>query len=541
MKKRASFHHTAVLALAACIPGGVAGQGSLLPPGPPVAPAVTLQHLAPATLLPDPHGRPGLAAAPFYLTEPGHYQLDANISLEGATALVIASAFVTLDLGGHVVSITGSAPAETAILVDSAHAEGGVVIRNGTIRGRFERAVYVRPTLNGTAASMVRVEDVLLQPRKTEVTGVVEPSLQGGIILGPLSRIVRCRLEVEDEGNASWLPYPFVEGNRLGVLVGRGGFIEEVELQGAALAAGSGSYVRRIAIHRYSETPRSNEAESVRPAVTLGHGTVARELFIDTGTSVLDAGSAVRLDDVFVSERPSGDIRILSAALITRFNHPAGASGRLLYHDALRIDQSYLRGALVPFQDARYAHLTASHIENDSGHSFTLSLPRGSVVHACSITGGEVIVYGRAGSPLYPAAHIRMTGSSVYGTVDTLSSGVITTSGADLPPSSVLEGNHFENILHFMAQVDAGTLVRRNRFVNVAPVTAGTALVPQGGGLFIVENDFLNLSRILPAHPGVLEKLENTVSGPLETSPVWNADLSPFANTYHNILNSPVP
>ena len=376
MKPFASFHRTAALALSVCLPGGVGGQGLLLPPGPPAAPTVTLEQLAPAILLPDPLGRPGLAAAPFHITEPGHYRLDAAAIVESATAIVIASGFVTLDLGGHVVGVTGSAPAEAAILIDSGHAEAGVVIRNGTIRGRFERAVYVRPMLNGTQTSMVRVEDVTVQPRKTEVTGFVERSLQGGIILGPLSRIVRCQLVVEDEGSDLSAEFPFIEGNRLGARVGRGGFIDQVELQGAALAAGSGSYVSRLGIHRYGDTPR-DEAALPRPAITLGHGTVAHELSIDTSARVLDAGSAVRLDDVFVSDRWSGNVSVLSAALITRFNHPAGLSARFTYHDALRVDRSNLRGYVVPNQDARYAHLTGSDIRNTagSGSPITLTLP----------------------------------------------------------------------------------------------------------------------------------------------------------------------
>lgn len=129
------------IALLAACAGATAAPwtvaGPLNPPAGPITPTYkTLAEVEPRAAV---QALPGDAEALHVITQPGSYYLTGNITgVAGKAAIKIASADVTLDLGGFAVTGPGptSNPAHAGVLVPllGPAASPNITIRNGSIR-----------------------------------------------------------------------------------------------------------------------------------------------------------------------------------------------------------------------------------------------------------------------------------------------------------------------------------------------------------------------------------------------------------------------
>ncbi|HTR40938.1 MAG TPA: hypothetical protein VMH87_04930 [Pseudomonadales bacterium] len=99
-------------------------QGSLTPPGAPAPAMKTLSQIEP---------RIPISSAPFTIAQPGSYYLTTNITVSTATAIIIATNGVTLDLSGFTISSTAVSANGTGISINSGLRN--ITIANGFIQG----------------------------------------------------------------------------------------------------------------------------------------------------------------------------------------------------------------------------------------------------------------------------------------------------------------------------------------------------------------------------------------------------------------------
>jgi hypothetical protein len=102
-------------------PSTVFAQGSLTPPGPPGLTMKTLSQMEP---------RLPVSSVPFTITTFGSYYLTTNLTVNGSSAITIATNGVTLDLSGFTISSTSPGAFGYGILINSG-------LRNITIANGF--------------------------------------------------------------------------------------------------------------------------------------------------------------------------------------------------------------------------------------------------------------------------------------------------------------------------------------------------------------------------------------------------------------------
>lgn len=162
---------------------GVVGAGPLEPGG---TPAPTDSVRLPGT---------PIAAAPFTITDPGHYYLTRNLSVSSGAAIIVNARNVSIDLGGF--TIVGNEPAVpttgiTVVLEGSTR----VRVENGTIRN-FRTGIFMANSGEN------RIEDVTLVANRTGVflgggsmisDCTISKGLYGIQLIGPGSDVRNCNV-----------------------------------------------------------------------------------------------------------------------------------------------------------------------------------------------------------------------------------------------------------------------------------------------------------------------------------------------------------
>jgi hypothetical protein len=155
-----------LLLLALALPSLAAAQGEVLPTTAPGPTMLTLNEVAPRTLVGT------LAGLDIVIYQPGSYVLAGDFHVFNNTAISITCDDVTLDLNGFTVSSYANPAAGVAI--DIATGRKNITIRNGRIRGgtTITGGVFTTTTgflygISGLQLTGVLVEDVT-------VTGVPE-------------------------------------------------------------------------------------------------------------------------------------------------------------------------------------------------------------------------------------------------------------------------------------------------------------------------------------------------------------------------------
>lgn len=126
----------------------VVAQGSLTPPGPPVATMKTLTQIEPRT----PIAQPAPGGFPIVISAPGSYYLTGNITgAEGSDGIQVTANGVTIDLNGFELVGVGD---EFDSGIRAADPFTNVTIRNGVVRGWGYRGLDLQYVTN------VRIENV---------------------------------------------------------------------------------------------------------------------------------------------------------------------------------------------------------------------------------------------------------------------------------------------------------------------------------------------------------------------------------------------
>jgi hypothetical protein len=491
---------------------------------------VTLQQLDPGIHLPDPLGRPGWAEPPFILEQPGLYRLTENVVTPGI-AVIIRSPYVTLDLGGRTVSAGTDTPATAIVSIDSMLAPHSVVVRNGILTGRAEWAIQASGT-PPNLARLIRVEDVTVMPKA--ITGIIsEPALHQGFLLGPMSRVVRCRVLHHPFGAPNQSGgYPDVDPGGRGLVLSASAYVSQVEMDAASISMGSGSFLERASIKNYKAKQLAGGIVEGAYSLSVGSHSVVRDIVSrpSGGDSPFLIGQGVRLDDFTVELGTiSGSAAFLDGALVTRMR--SEATGLHFFAHALRLDDVTLRGRLAHYQGAKAAHFSDLSLENTFGlftTDTTLVAPRGSFIRDSTLEGGSVTLGSTAFTPdpLHPEAFVRIEDSVLSGGRLFL---------ARLPVGSLAINNRFTNIPGVGLHLAAGGLVRGNLFANEPDPFSirGEGVEFLGVGSFLLENQFHHLAT---AHSGLLV---GVARGPWVEPPVFNADLSPHHNAFFQIHSPP--
>lgn len=478
------------LLFVACLRGAfLFGEGSLTPPSSVPSPQmVTLSQLDPGNYFPV-AGDPDLASAPYVITEPGLYKLSTAVSSGGPGATVqIKSPWVTLDLNGQ--SISQSDLSFPAIEIDSEVVDAGVVIRNGSITGRFSWGVLVSE-FNGRRARMVRLEDLIFRPSPKGVDGG-ENALHNAAQLGPKSRIERCRLE---SGVAKQFGvFPGLQSGSRGFAMGNHCYVRDVSIAGGAFSTSGVCYVEGITSEGwfplelpgpdgpqidFSQAQFFCNVRSIVRDIHLEVGHPGRVVLVGRGSRV----SGVTIDRAFNAVPDitgGGDLTAFSVVDKLNFDFP----GIYSLDPPIRVFDSHLVGNVSSISgEGRGGYFSGLTVDGTSpllSFATALTLAPASMLFDSTVTA-RLFAVGPSGSDnlAYPIRSFRLVNNHLSGG----SLGLLT-----LPSGSVVLDSTFENS-SFGIRLSRGNLIEGNRFIGT-----GTAFITddETEGNFVFSNYFQN-------------------------------------------------